>query len=274
MNGDICMFWQNYNDICESNGVRPRKVAAELGIADATVTRWKNGSIPNRSTLEKIAARFDVTVEFLLDNENISVDVKEKRSTFRKLTSLPQRWASIHSGQDIDKHFLADISEFVNVDWYFLRDDSQITYEPEKVIYKSEEEIKDIDEDKVIAESAYKRYCLENTEVLHSILDIMDDCADSPEYQKLQIQLSRIVLSHLADKGIGQEQLLAYNALSSYKIEFLYSGKEKLDPTFNYGLNYSDLSVIHRKTKLSYLYMFTGIEESYGELVAELCGNS
>ena len=93
------------------------------------------------------------------------------------------------------------------------------------------------------------------------------------EYQKLQIQLSRIVLSHLADKGIGQEQLLAYNALSSYKIEFLYSGKEKLDPTFNYGLNYSDLSVIHRKTKLSYLYMFTGIEESYGELVAEVCGD-
>lgn len=79
------MFWQNYNDICESNGVRPRKVAAELGIADATVTRWKNGSIPNRSTLEKIAARFDVTVEFLLDNENISVDVKEKRSTFKSL---------------------------------------------------------------------------------------------------------------------------------------------------------------------------------------------
>lgn len=37
------MFWQNYNDICESNGVRPRKVALELGIADATVTRWKNG---------------------------------------------------------------------------------------------------------------------------------------------------------------------------------------------------------------------------------------
>lgn len=267
------MFWQNYNDICESNGVRPRKVAAELGIADATVTRWKNGSIPNRSTLEKIAERFNVTVEFLLDNDNITVDVKEKRSTFKKLTSLPQRWASIHSGQDIDKHFLADISEFVNVDWYFLRDDSQVRYEAEKKIYKLGDDISGVDEDKLLNAAEYKRYCLENTEILHSILDIMDDCADSPEYQKLQIQLSRIVLFHLEKKDVDKEQLLSYNALSSYKLDFLYSGKEKLDPTFNYGLNFSDLSVIHRKTKLSYLYMFTGIDESYGELVAELCGD-
>lgn len=47
------MFWQKYVEICEKNNVRPRKVAAEIGVADATVTRWKNGSTPNRDTLEK-----------------------------------------------------------------------------------------------------------------------------------------------------------------------------------------------------------------------------
>ena len=52
------MFWQKYVEICEKNNVRPRKVAAEIGVADATVTRWKNGSTPNRDTLEKIAKKF------------------------------------------------------------------------------------------------------------------------------------------------------------------------------------------------------------------------
>ena len=31
------MFWQKYVEVCEKNGVRPRKVAAEIGVADATV---------------------------------------------------------------------------------------------------------------------------------------------------------------------------------------------------------------------------------------------
>ena len=92
-----------------------------------------------------------------------------------------------------------------------------------KNIYKPGEDISGVDEDKLLNAAEYKRYCLENTKILHSILDIMDDCADSPEYQKLQIQLSRIVLFHLEKKGVDQEQLLSYNALSSYKLDFLYS---------------------------------------------------
>ena len=113
------MFWQKYVEVCEKNGVRPRKVAAEIGVADATVTRWKNGSTPNRDTLEKIAKRFDVTVEYLMDSDEITINVKDKHSTFMKLTALPQRWASLHGGSKIDAQLVTDISKYVNASLFF-----------------------------------------------------------------------------------------------------------------------------------------------------------
>ena len=91
------MFWQKYVELCEKNNVKPRAVASELNAAPATVTRWKNGSVPNRETLEKIANRFNVSVDYLTNDEEIALNINGKRSTFKKLTALPQRWASLHS---------------------------------------------------------------------------------------------------------------------------------------------------------------------------------
>ena len=54
-----CSIAQNLRKICDKNNVRPRKIAAEIGVADVTVTRWKNGSTPNRDTLEN-CKKFDV----------------------------------------------------------------------------------------------------------------------------------------------------------------------------------------------------------------------
>lgn len=255
------MFWQNYVEICEKNGVRPRKVAAEIGVADATVTRWKNGSVPNRDTLEKIAKRFDVTVEFLVDSEDITVNVKEKRNTFKKLTALPQRWASLHSGDKIDAQLVTDIAKYVNASLFYLSNDNNLEYVPENEEYLQSNSNE---------YHEYRKSCISNVGTLHSIFEILDDCADSDPYRILQIQLSRIVLSNLAHKGINKEDILGFKQLSSNKLEFLYSGVARIDPTYNYGLNFSDLSVIHRRTGISYLYMFTGIEESYADIVTAI----
>lgn len=257
------MFWQKYVEICEKNNVRPRKVAAEIGVADATVTRWKNGSTPNRDTLEKIAKKFDVSVEYLMDSDEITINVKDKHSTFMKLTALPQRWASLHGGSKIDAQLVTDISKYVNASLFFLSNDNNIAYTPENEEYMQGDNSEYWE---------YRRACISNIGLLHNIFEILDDCADSDPYRILQIQLSRIVLAHLSERGINKEQLTEFKQLSSYKLEFLYTGVARVDPTYNYGLNFSDLSVIRRKTGLSYLYMFTGIEESYAEIVAELSG--
>lgn len=257
------MFWQKYVEVCEKNGVRPRKAAAEIGVADATVTRWKNGSTPNRDTLEKVAKRFGVTIDYLLDSDEITIDANEKRSTFVKLTSLPQRWASLHGGSKIDSQLVTDISRYVNASLFFLSNDNNTSYSPENEEYMQSDNNEYWE---------YRKFCISDIGLLHSIFEILDDCADSDYYRILQIQLSRIVLSHLAEKGINKENLSQYKQLSGYKLEFLCTGIARIDPTYNYGLNFSDLSVIHRNTGLSYLYMFTGVEENYSEIVAKLSG--
>ena len=60
------MFWERYENLCESIGKKPNSVAAELGFASGSVTKWKNGAIPNGETLLKIARYFGCTTDFIL----------------------------------------------------------------------------------------------------------------------------------------------------------------------------------------------------------------
>ena len=63
------MFYENYVRLCNSVRKTPSAVALEIGIAKPTVTRWKNGSFPNSSTLYKIADYFHVSVDELTSEQ-------------------------------------------------------------------------------------------------------------------------------------------------------------------------------------------------------------
>lgn len=63
------MFWKNYEALCRSAGSSPTAIALELGFSNASATKWKKGSIPNGTTLQKIADRFQVSVSYLLGDE-------------------------------------------------------------------------------------------------------------------------------------------------------------------------------------------------------------
>lgn len=54
------MFWDKYNKICKERNIKPRKLAAELDISPATVTRWINGSVPKMETVKKLSEMLQV----------------------------------------------------------------------------------------------------------------------------------------------------------------------------------------------------------------------
>lgn len=62
------MFWQNFVRLCEEKGIKPTPAAAEMGFPSASVVKWKRGTIPRGTTLQKIADYFSVTVNDLLSD--------------------------------------------------------------------------------------------------------------------------------------------------------------------------------------------------------------
>ena len=63
------MFWKNFVYLCNENKKSPNGVCMELGLSTATATKWKNGSLPRHTTLQKIANYFNVSVEYLCGKE-------------------------------------------------------------------------------------------------------------------------------------------------------------------------------------------------------------
>ena len=61
------MFYDAFLSLCADKGVRPGRVADEIGINRGTVTSWKKeGYTPRADQLSKIAKYFDVPTDFLL----------------------------------------------------------------------------------------------------------------------------------------------------------------------------------------------------------------
>ena len=63
------MFWNNFVSLCNKNEKSPNGVCMELDLSTATATKWKNGSMPRPTTLQKIANYFNVSVEYLCGKE-------------------------------------------------------------------------------------------------------------------------------------------------------------------------------------------------------------
>ncbi len=81
------MFWDNILDLCAKNNVSPNAMCANIGLSNATATKWKNGSIPHAATLRKVANYFNVSTEYLLTGTNVlNEDIKNPLPYLEKQT--------------------------------------------------------------------------------------------------------------------------------------------------------------------------------------------
>lgn len=66
------MFYDLYLELCKERNVSPTRAAIEIGISKATPTTWKKrGLTPQGETLNKIAAYFGVSTDYLLGNVTV-----------------------------------------------------------------------------------------------------------------------------------------------------------------------------------------------------------
>lgn len=78
------MFYDRFKQLCERKGVSCNKAALEIGLSNATPTKWKKtGATPVGDTLDKIAAYFGVSVDFLMGKENEKAPTETGKRTER-----------------------------------------------------------------------------------------------------------------------------------------------------------------------------------------------
>ena len=65
------MFYDKFKQLCEQKNVSCTKAAVEMGLSNATPTKWKKtGATPDSATLAKVSDYFGVSIGYLLDKEH------------------------------------------------------------------------------------------------------------------------------------------------------------------------------------------------------------
>lgn len=176
------MFWEKFQYLSKIKGIKPHAVLKELEISSGSANNWKKGTIPNGEILKKIADYFEVSIDSLLDfDENVSVRLSSKKSVLKKLSAIPQRFNSLKAVVETTDEQKLAIAKYVGCPIWWLVNEQDIKFEPKDTSPESD------------------------NSVLFMILDIMDGCADNDIDKAMQIQLSRVVLYHLNEKGFGTE---------------------------------------------------------------------
>lgn len=85
------MFYDRFRQLCERKGITCNKAALEIGLSNATPTKWKKtGATPVGETLDKIAAYFGVSTDYLLGKEEKAPTLtkKDERDIAKSLESI------------------------------------------------------------------------------------------------------------------------------------------------------------------------------------------
>lgn len=78
------MFYQRLHKICKENGTTVTRMVKDLGLSSGNLTNWKNGRLPKTEIALKIANYLNVTVHYLMGEEN-----------------APLRF--VHGGKEVDR---------------------------------------------------------------------------------------------------------------------------------------------------------------------------
>lgn len=106
------MFYDRFKQLCERKGVSCNKAALEIGLSNATPTKWKKtGATPVGETIDKIAAYFGVSTDYLLGKE-----------TAKAPTAAGERSGSHDVLDDVDIAFYGDYKELTEDDKATVRD--------------------------------------------------------------------------------------------------------------------------------------------------------
>lgn len=86
------MFYDKFKQLCDMKGVSCNKAALEIGLSNATPTKWKKTrATPDGVTLKKVADYFDVPVDYLLGTSPGLLELVAEDNGLEQTRALLQR---------------------------------------------------------------------------------------------------------------------------------------------------------------------------------------
>ena len=104
------MFYDRFKQLCDSRGISCNKAALEIGLSNATPTKWKKtGATPVGETLDRIAKYFGVSTDYLLGKETEKAPAEVGK---RSLSDDDMKFALWGDCEDMDDEDLADVRRY------------------------------------------------------------------------------------------------------------------------------------------------------------------
>ena len=88
--GGLDMFWGKFVRICNERGISPTAVVEALHISRGSITKWKNGSKPNDTTILKLADYFEVSPGYFFEPGTETASSDELSEYLEELKSRPE----------------------------------------------------------------------------------------------------------------------------------------------------------------------------------------
>lgn len=64
------MFYDRFLALCNINNIKPTAVADAVGLSRMNASRWKKGSVPSSTNLQKLADYFNAPIGYLLGTDD------------------------------------------------------------------------------------------------------------------------------------------------------------------------------------------------------------
>ena len=105
------MFYEKLQRLCASRGLSITQFCKEVGLSNATATKWRQGAKPFHSSLYRISKFFDVEIEYLLDDNYIDYStwlMEVKGMALAEQMDTASKWLQEKTANDdgLDEEFV------------------------------------------------------------------------------------------------------------------------------------------------------------------------
>lgn len=96
------MFIDRLKKLCNDRGISPYKACTDVGLNRAAVAKWKNGSKPNGATAIRLAEYFNVSVDYLLGQDDDITAIQNAKIELKRMVEL---YPDMPSGRRVELLF-------------------------------------------------------------------------------------------------------------------------------------------------------------------------